>query len=160
MKLLSLSASPTMPLSSSSSSNIFVGVGDLWFGSLLIHNAALKPCELNPSVFLPSSFILSECNRSFFTKTHNWKLVRTSTHSEQVIQKKNLKDLNLDYKIFTTQFDEITKAENLENADEANKLRKTLDQQLIGFQDVITLSLIHISEPTRPLSISYAVFCL
>ena len=59
-------------------------------------------------------------------------------NSEQVIQKKNLKDLNLEYKIFTTQFDEITKAENLENADEANKLRKTLDQQLIGFQDVIT----------------------
>ncbi len=59
-------------------------------------------------------------------------------NSEQVIQKKNLKDLNIDYKIFTTQFDEITKAENLENADEANKLRKTLDQQLIGFQDVIT----------------------
>ncbi len=58
--------------------------------------------------------------------------------SEQVIQKKNLKDLNVDYKIFSTQFDEITKAENLENADEANKLRKTLDQQLIGFQDVIT----------------------
>ena len=58
--------------------------------------------------------------------------------SEQVIQKKILKDLNVDYKIFTTQFDEITKAENLENADEANKLRKTLDQQLIGFQDVIT----------------------
>ena len=59
-------------------------------------------------------------------------------NSEQIIQKKNLKDLNVDYKIFTTQFDEITKAENLENADEANKLRKTLDQQLIGFQDVIT----------------------
>ncbi len=59
-------------------------------------------------------------------------------NSEQVIQKKNLKDSNIDYKIFTTQFDEITKAENLENADEANKLRKALDQQLIGFQDVIT----------------------
>ncbi len=59
-------------------------------------------------------------------------------NSEQIIQKKNLKDLNVDYKIFTTEFDEITKAENLENADEANKLRKTLDQQLIGFQDVIT----------------------
>ena len=59
-------------------------------------------------------------------------------NSEQVIQKKNSKDLDLEYKIFTTQFDEITKAENLENADEANKLRKTLDQQLIGFQDVIT----------------------
>jgi len=59
-------------------------------------------------------------------------------NSEQITQKKNTRDLNLDYKIFTTQFDEITKAENLENADEANKLRKTLDHQLIGFQDVIT----------------------
>ena len=58
--------------------------------------------------------------------------------NEQVIQKKSLKDLNLEYKIFTNQFDEITKAESLENSDETLKLRKTLDQQLIGFQDVIT----------------------
>jgi len=58
--------------------------------------------------------------------------------SEQVIQKKNLNDLNLDYKIYTNQFDEIVKAENLENTDETNKLRKTLNQQLIGFQDVVT----------------------
>ena len=57
---------------------------------------------------------------------------------EQLIQKKNIKELNLDYKIFTNQFDEIIKAENLENSDEANKLRKTLDQQLIGFQDIVT----------------------
>ena len=57
--------------------------------------------------------------------------------SEQII-KKNVDNINLDYKIFTTQFDEIVKAENLENADEANKLRKNLDQQLIGFQDIIT----------------------
>ena len=58
--------------------------------------------------------------------------------NEQVIQKKNINELNLDYKIFTNKFDEITKAENLENYDDALKLRKTLDQQLIGFQDVIT----------------------
>ena len=58
--------------------------------------------------------------------------------SEQVIQKKNLNDLNHEYKIFSTYFDEITKAENLEKEEEINKLRKTLDQQLIGFQDVIT----------------------
>ena len=57
--------------------------------------------------------------------------------SEQII-KKNIDNVNLDYKIFTSQFDEIIKAENLENADEASKLRKNLDQQLIGFQDVIT----------------------
>ena len=58
-------------------------------------------------------------------------------NSEQIVQK-NIDNFNLDYKIFTSQYDEITKAENLENADEATKLRKTLDQQLIGFQDVIT----------------------
>ena len=57
--------------------------------------------------------------------------------SEQIIQK-NIDNINLDYKIFTSQYDEITKAENLENADEATKLRRSLDQQLVGFQDVIT----------------------
>ena len=57
--------------------------------------------------------------------------------SEQIVQK-TLDNINLDYKIFTTQFDEVTKAEKLENADEAAKLRRTLDQQLVGFQDVIT----------------------
>jgi cobaltochelatase CobT len=57
--------------------------------------------------------------------------------SEQIIQK-NLDNINLDYKIFTTQYDEITKAEKLENTEEATKLRRILDQQLVGFQDVIT----------------------
>jgi cobaltochelatase CobT len=58
-------------------------------------------------------------------------------NSEQIIQKK-INDLNLEYKIFTSQFDEVTKAENLDETNEISKLRKTLDQQLIGFQDVIT----------------------
>ncbi len=58
--------------------------------------------------------------------------------SEQVIQKQNNKNIYLDYKIYTTQFDEITKAENLENSDESDKLRRNLDQQLVGFQDIIT----------------------
>jgi cobaltochelatase CobT len=58
-------------------------------------------------------------------------------NSEKLIQK-NIENINLEYKIFTSQYDEVTKAENLENADEATKLRKTLDQQLVGFQDVIT----------------------
>ena len=57
--------------------------------------------------------------------------------SEQIIQKK-IDQLNIDYKIFTSQYDEIVKAEKLENVDESTKLRKALDQQLIGFQDVIT----------------------
>jgi len=58
--------------------------------------------------------------------------------NEQIIQQKNINDLNLEYKIFTHEFDEITKAENLDNSEDSSKLRKTLDQQLIGFQDVIT----------------------
>ena len=57
--------------------------------------------------------------------------------SEQIVQK-NHNNINLDYKIYTTQYDEVTKAENLENADEAIKLRRNLDQQLVGFQDLIT----------------------
>ncbi len=58
-------------------------------------------------------------------------------NNDQVVQKK-INDLNIEYKIFTNHFDETIKAENLENSDEALKLRKTLDQQLVGFQDVIT----------------------
>ncbi len=64
--------------------------------------------------------------------------VESDEQSSEQIVKKNIDNINLDYKIFTTKYDEIVKAENLENADEANKLRKSLDQQLIGFQDVIT----------------------
>ena len=52
--------------------------------------------------------------------------------SEQVAQK-NIDNLKLEYKIFTNQFDEITKAENLENADETNKLRKTLRSTISWF---------------------------
>ena len=59
-------------------------------------------------------------------------------NNEQVIQKRALDTIDLEYKIYTNQFDEIIKAENLENAEESTKLRKTLDQQLIGFQDIIT----------------------
>ncbi len=64
--------------------------------------------------------------------------IESDEQSSEQIVKKNIDNINLDYKIFTSQFDEIIKAENLENADEALKLRKNLDQQLIGFQDVIT----------------------
>jgi cobaltochelatase CobT len=59
-------------------------------------------------------------------------------NNEQIIQKKILNEHSLEYKIFTNQYDEVTRAEKLENVDEALKLRKTLDHQLIGFQDIIT----------------------
>tara|TARA_B100000700_G_scaffold317601_1_gene409266 strand:- start:3563 stop:5365 length:1803 start_codon:yes stop_codon:yes gene_type:complete len=69
------------------------------------------------------------------------KLVDTDSEkqsSENVIQKMN-KDLSLkDYNIFTTEFDEVAKADSLETNEEISKLRKSLDQQLISFQDLIT----------------------
>jgi len=58
--------------------------------------------------------------------------------TENVMQKTNLKNTDQEYKVFTTEFDEIAKAEILEDIKETHKLRKNLDQQLIGFQDLIT----------------------
>ena len=58
-------------------------------------------------------------------------------NSQQIVQK-NIDNINLDYKTCTAQCDEITKAEKLENANEASKLSRTLDQQLVGCQEVIT----------------------
>ena len=58
--------------------------------------------------------------------------------SEKVIQKLNAITGEKDYKIFTNEYDEIIKAENLENPEEIYKLRKNLDQQLISFQDIVT----------------------
>jgi len=56
---------------------------------------------------------------------------------ENIIQKINSNILDKDYKIFTTRFDEIAKAETLETQEEIYKLRKNLDQQLTSFQDLI-----------------------
>ena len=58
--------------------------------------------------------------------------------AENIIQKKNLGISDIEYKIFTTEFDEVAKAETLETAEEIQKLRKNLDQQLTSFQDLIT----------------------
>ena len=71
----------------------------------------------------------------------NEQLVDTDSEkesSESVIQKVNGEVGDKDYKIFTNKFDEIAKAENLETKEEVTKLRKSLDQQLINFQDLIT----------------------
>jgi len=58
--------------------------------------------------------------------------------TENVIKKTNLNNIDQEYKIFTTEFDEIAKAETLEDTKETQRLRKNLDQQLVGFQDLIT----------------------
>ena len=59
-------------------------------------------------------------------------------NKEDFSQKKNSYNIDQDYKIFSTEFDEISKAETLEDIKEIQKLRKNLDQQLVGFQDLIT----------------------
>ena len=58
--------------------------------------------------------------------------------AENITQKTNLNNLDQEYKVFTIEFDEIAKAEILEDTKETQKLRKNLDQQLVGFQDLIT----------------------
>ena len=57
--------------------------------------------------------------------------------SENIIQKLNNIKTEKEYKVYTRDFDEIEKAENLEEADEISKLRRNLDQQLINFKDLI-----------------------
>ena len=71
----------------------------------------------------------------------NEQLVDTDSNkqsNEKVIQKMNNNIGDKEYNIYTTEFDEIAKAETLETNEEISKLRKTLDQQLISFQDLIT----------------------
>ena len=58
--------------------------------------------------------------------------------NENILQKINMDNLDQEYKIYTTEFDEIAKAEILEDVKETHKLRKNLDQQLVGFKDLIT----------------------
>jgi cobaltochelatase CobT len=57
---------------------------------------------------------------------------------KNIIQKMNINSIDKKYSIYTSQFDEIAKAEKLETDDEITKLRKNLDQQLVSFQDLIT----------------------
>ena len=58
--------------------------------------------------------------------------------TEKIIQKMNSNIGDKGYNIYTSEFDEIAKAETLESNDEILKLRKNLDQQLTNFQDLIT----------------------
>ena len=59
-------------------------------------------------------------------------------NNEIISQKLNVNKSNFEYKVFTTKFDEVSKAEDLEKEEEIIRLRKNLDQQLINFQDLIT----------------------
>ena len=71
----------------------------------------------------------------------NEQLVDTDSNeqsNEKIFQKINTNIGDKEYHIYTNKFDEIAKAETLETNEEILKLRKTLDQQLTSFQDLIT----------------------
>jgi len=71
----------------------------------------------------------------------NEQLVDTDSNeqsNEKIFQKMNTNIGDKEYHIYTNKFDEIAKAETLETNEEILKLRKTLDQQLTSFQDLIT----------------------
>ena len=54
--------------------------------------------------------------------------------------RKNVKNnlVDLKYKAYTEEFDETIKAEELEDEDELNRLRKNLDQQLLQLKNFIS----------------------
>ena len=63
----------------------------------------------------------------------------SDSENEQKVIQKNINNINKSlYKVYTEEFDQIAKAEKLESNEEILRLRKNLDQQLTGFQDLIT----------------------
>tara|TARA_B100000767_G_scaffold184525_1_gene172133 strand:+ start:656 stop:2455 length:1800 start_codon:yes stop_codon:yes gene_type:complete len=65
--------------------------------------------------------------------------IEIEDNSQPDLKKKgrsNLLDIN--YKTYTEEFDEIIKAEDLENAEELTRLRKNLDQQLLQLKNFIS----------------------
>ena len=63
----------------------------------------------------------------------------SDSENEQKVIQKNINNINKSlYKVYTEEFDQVAKAEKLESNEEILRLRKNLDQQLTGFQDLIT----------------------
>ena len=60
-----------------------------------------------------------------------------SNNNPEIIERRNYQNNKSLYKIYTEEFDEIAKAEKLETNEEIIRLRKNLDQQLTGFQNLI-----------------------
>ena len=83
--------------------------------------------------------ITTESDLTEFRMDDSFLDTDANENDTQIIsQKLNVNKSNLEYKIFTTKFDEVSKAEDLEKEEEIIRLRKNLDQQLINFQDLIT----------------------
>tara|TARA_Y100001980_G_C14547018_1_gene327371 strand:- start:533 stop:2329 length:1797 start_codon:yes stop_codon:yes gene_type:complete len=88
--------------------------------------------EINTDITAESDLTEFRMDDSFLDSDAN------ENDTQIISQKLNVNKSNLEYKIFTTKFDEVSKAEDLEKEEEIIRLRKNLDQQLINFQDLIT----------------------
>ena len=65
--------------------------------------------------------------------------VEIDNNSQPDLRKRGKNNLgDLDYKTYTEEFDEIIKAEDLENSEELSRLRKNLDQQLLQLKNFIS----------------------
>ena len=65
--------------------------------------------------------------------------VEIENSSRPDLRKRNINNLgDLKYKTYTEEFDEVIKAEELENSDEMLRLRKNLDQQLLQLKNFIS----------------------
>jgi len=67
----------------------------------------------------------------------NKKETKEVSGDPNLLKKKQKNLLKQKYKIFTSKYDEVKNAEELENDDEIIRLRKNLDQQLINLQSLV-----------------------
>ena len=95
---------------------------------------------------------------------------RKSREAVQYLTEKKIKFTIIEYLKVNLSIDEMTILISKLNIDPINLVRKNeniwkekfknLKHSDMNIINLLVLSLIHISEPTRPLYISYAVFCL
>ena len=104
-----------------------------------------KELNLDYVIILEDDFLFTEQaneilkNNIFDNIDSNWDFIFLGGRlSGKNIQKINKGIGDVQYKIFTDQFDEVARAETLDNEEDINKLRKNLDQQLINFQNLIS----------------------
>ena len=131
---ISESAAVQMPMKTVASLIILVGMGVLGYTELTARLVSL------------------ETSRELFENDLLKKSEQVPTDQEQHFL---IEDL----------YKSVEKMEETQEMNKTNKvniefLREQLDKALADIEVLKDLSLIHISEPTRPLYISYAVFCL
>ena len=83
---------------------------------------------------------MAEESLDYSDNNGNLKETEMDETSENLgIKKTNFNNLDrIKYKIFTTEFDQISRAEDLEDINEITKLRRNLDEQLINLQNFIS----------------------